>query len=326
MRCAEEKLLEQLNDRGYPLEYLLSRIRGRRAELIRDWRPLLSGTSIMEDTLPKRYRGMHAESPAEAVWRRLIQEYRWVYSQMNMRLRNVFCPFFLYSEIRTIFICMRHIKAKTPGRTDKLLDASLLSRGIKDGLRYGDDPAKAAVAIERSFILITDEFGGLSGIAASNGLLEFERTLVNTYLRHVLKERLHPMIRDFFIQIIDARNIISLYKYLRFEAAASPPFLPGGRTDIERLERILHKGDIFGLVELAVEITGTDVDVSSVVQIEKALYASITRHIRKEGMDPLGAGVILDYLWRCSIEAMNLSTIFYLKDVERESVESELII
>lgn len=326
MRPIGMKLLEQIEDRGYPQEYLLSRIRGRRADLIHDWRPFAAEPAPFDHIPSSRYPGVLGERPAEAIWRKLLLEYRWVYRQMNMRIREVFWPFFLYSELRTIFICMRHIKEKKSGKADELLDASLLCSEMKDALRHGDDILKAAEAIERSFVSISDVFKGLSETAASKGLLEFEKMLTNTYLMHVLKEGLHSIIKDFFIRIIDARNIISLYKYLRFETAASPPFLQGGGIDIRRLEHILDRRDIFGLVTLVREITGIDIDVSSAVQVEKALYTAMTRHLRRAGRDPLALGLILDYLWRSSIEAMNLSMIFYLKDLEREVVESELIV
>jgi hypothetical protein len=33
----------------------------------------------------------------------------------------------------------------------------------------------------------------------------------------------------------------------------------------------------------------------------------------------------MDYLWRCSIEAMNLGVLFYGKDLERDIVIAELV-
>ena len=35
---------------------------------------------------------------------------------------------------------------------------------------------------------------------------------------------------------------------------------------------------------------------------------------------------ILDYLWRCSIEAMNLSVLYHGRDLEREAVTAELVL
>ena len=42
------ELLRPLEDRGYPAEYLLSRIRGRRSRLIVDWRPLIYEAAPMD--------------------------------------------------------------------------------------------------------------------------------------------------------------------------------------------------------------------------------------------------------------------------------------
>jgi vacuolar-type H+-ATPase subunit C/Vma6 len=59
--------------------------------------------------------------------------------------------------------------------------------------------------------------------------------------------------------------------------------------------------------------------------VELALYKGMTRWLRKEGREPFGAGPILDYLWSCSIEAMNLSVLYQGKDLERDIVAAELV-
>jgi vacuolar-type H+-ATPase subunit C/Vma6 len=51
----------------------------------------------------------------------------------------------------------------------------------------------------------------------------------------------------------------------------------------------------------------------------------MTRWLRQEGRNPFGTAPILDYLWRCSIEAMNLSLLYQGKDLERELVAAELV-
>lgn len=72
-------------------------------------------------------------------------------------------------------------------------------------------------------------------------------------------------------------------------------------------------------------LTGIKVERLEPTMVELALYKGMTRWLRKEGRDPLGVGPILDYLWRCSIEAMNLSILYQGKDLERDFVAAELV-
>lgn len=318
-------LLERIEDRGYPLEYLLSRIRGRRAGLIHDWESVVRDTEISGRLLSRLYPETAVGRAGDVVWRMLLKEYKWVFTQMNMRLRVVFWHYFLYSELRTLFICMRHIKQKNTARLNELLSASLLSHEIKDGLRQSSSIQQAAHEIESSFLSLSHDFRGLAEIAVSKGLMEFEQRLTNTYLGHTQSTELHPVMKDFFTGIIDARNIISLYKYLRFEASAQPPFLPGGRIRLERLNEIMDGKDIFGLVSLIRESSGIELDISATSRVEHALYTGMTRRLDKAGRDPLGLGLILYYLWRISIEAMNLSLILHSREQIRETVLNELI-
>ncbi len=319
------ELLESPEDRGYPAEYLLSRIRGRRASLITDWRPLISEAVPLEYLSPSRYGGLATDKTPEGVWRSFVREYRWVYVQMNRTLREAFKPFFLYTELRTLFICLRHLKDKNTGRIDSLLAVSLLSDEIKGVLNTSKDIHSAVAGIERLFLSLSNGFRGLTEIADAEGLRGVEGRLTNTYLVHTLNAKLHPLMRDFFIRIIDSRNIISLYKYLRMNITAPLTFIPGGAIPETRLGEILKKKDLFGIGSLIREISGIKMEIPGATQIENALYRGITKFLKKAGKDPLGIGLILDYLWRCSIEAMNLSLLFYGKDLERDAIAAELV-
>jgi vacuolar-type H+-ATPase subunit C/Vma6 len=318
-------LLEYPEDRGYPADYLLSRVKGRRGLLIKDWRPLVFDATPLESLSSSRYRGLISIKSSDAVWRFLVQEYRWVYVQMNARLRRIFYPFFLYTELRTIFICLRHTKEKSAWRTDELLAASLLSEEIKTVLATSGDISAAIAGIERIFRTVSPNFGGLSGILDEEGLRGVEQRLTNTYLVHTMGSDLNPLIHDLFSRIIDSRNIMSLFKYQRLNSKAVPVFITGGSITVARLQEIIKKDDVFAVTALIRELTGIKADTPSPTLIESSLYKGITKFLRKTGKHPFGAGPIMDYLWRCSIEAMNLGVLFYGKDLERDIVTAELV-
>ncbi len=318
-------LLDNPEDRGYPTDYLLSRIKGRRGLLIKDWRPLVFGASPLESVSSSRYRGLISIKSPEDVWRYLVEEYRWVYFQMNGRLRSIFYPFFLYTELRTIFICLRHMKEKSEGRTGELLAASLLSEEIKVVFATSKDIVVAVADIERIFRAVSPEFGGLTELLEAEGLRGVEQRLTNVYLVNTMSTDLNHLIRDFFSRIIDSRNIMSLFKYQRLNSKTAPVFIPGGSLTLARFQEIVKSDDIFAVTTLIRELTGIKVDKPDPTLIESSLYKGITQFLRRTGKHPFGVGPIMDYLWRCSIEAMNLGVLFYGKDLERDAVTAELV-
>ena len=319
------ELLQTLKDRGYPVEYLLSRIRGRRVSLILDWQPLIHDSAPLEHLSSVRYRGFGVSKSPEVIWRRLLQEYRWVYGQMNGTLRGIFEPFFLYTELRTLVIALRHTKNRKAEGVDELLAVSLLSDEVKSVLKAAKDVPETLAGIERFFLSLSEEFGGLTEILDTEGLRGVEQRLTNRYLIHIVKSKLHPLMKVFFVRIIDARNILNLYKAARLVAQVAPEYIPGGSITRERFNDMVEKGDLSQVSALTRELTGIKLDSPDAARIESALYTGITRELRKKGKDPLSIGLILDYLWRCSIEAMNLIMLFYGKDLEREEIEGELV-
>ena len=313
------ELLLSIEDRGYPAEYLISRIRGKRAGLISDWSPLFFDGTPTEFLASSRYRGFVTDRSPEGVWRDLMREYRRVYSLMNKRLRNIFRPFFLYSELRTILICLRNIEGRKGERNCDILISSLLSEEIKKVLRESGDVTAAVREIERCFLFISEGFAGIAEIYAGEGLQSFEKEFTDRYLLSTVKGKLYPLIKEFFVRIIDARNVISLDKYIRLNPKTAPSFIPFGSIKGPAFEGIVAKKDLFTLHRLAWirdEETG---------MVEQALYRKITAFLRKAGRDPLSIGPILDYLWRISIEVVNLSILYYGRDIDRETIRRELV-
>ncbi len=318
-------LLRHLEDRGYPAEYLLSRIRGRRSRLITDWRPLIYDAEPADYLSSTRYQGFVRDRTPEGIWRCLLREYRWVYAQMNESLREIFRPLFLYTELRTIFICLRHLKREKDGRINDLLGDSLRAGEVADSLTASDDVATAVQGIERIFLTLSERFRGMVKALDDDGLRGVELHLTNTYLAVTAADDLHPVMESFIARLIDARNIMSTYKYLRMEKRALPAFIPGGTIPGERLGGVIEKGNLFGVNTIIRDFCGLKIDTPDPTKVEVALYKGITRFLRKGGREPFGAGPILDYLWRCSLEVMNLSVLFHGKDLEREAVLAELV-
>ncbi len=319
------ELLLHLEDRGYPVEYLLSRIRGRRSRLIRDWRPLIYDAEPIDYLASARYEGFVRDRTPEGFWRSLLREHRWVYGQMNSLYRELFRPYFLYAELRTIFICFRHLQHEKSGKLNDLLGDSLLSDEIAEILSTSEDLAAAVRGVEHAFRALSGQFGGLAGDLDAEGLRKVEQHLTDTYLAFVAASKPHPLMASFFRRLIDARNIMSAYKYLKLEDRTRPVCIPGGAILPDRLGAVIGKGDLLGVNALIRDFCGLKIDAPDPTKVEIALYKGVTRFLKKEGREPFGAGPILDYLWKCSLEVMNLSVLYYGRDLEREAVIAELV-
>jgi len=318
-------LLQQPVEQGYPEEYLLARIKGRRSGLVRDWNALIFEQEIGAASPHLQTDRDQASAASDRIWEELLEEYEWVYRQMDRHLRKVFAPYFLHAEVRTIILCLRRIQDSASGVISELLNHSLLSRGIKDVLLQGDNLQSVLKSIERLFSDWSKDFSGLSDVLEHDGLRGVEQRLAETTLMVIARSVLHPPLKAFFIRLIDARNIMSIFKYVRFERAAEPHVQHGGSFPNLKLRSIMAKGDITALRGTIREATGIVLDKLEPMQVERALYQGITRWLRRAGREPFGAAPILDYLWRCSIEAMNLSVLHHARGLERDLVTAELV-
>ena len=319
------ELLLNPEDRGYPTVYLLSRIRGRRAGLLRDWKTLLYDAAPLDALLSSRSRGGVVEASPDAVWRRLMKEYRWVYGQMNGRLRELFGIFFLYAELRTICICLRQMKDRKSARLEELFGESLLSNELRTVCLSSTDSSTAIAGISRIFSRLSPVFADLPRSFAEEGLRGVERRLTNHFLEYAAQQKLHPLIKTFIVRMIDARNLIRLAVSVQQEVVSAPDFIAFGSLPMEQLVQIQQRKDLMAVDVLVRQYTGVKVELQDPSQIEHALYTATTQYLKQAGRDPLGVGTILDYLWRCSMEAMNLSILFYGKNVERDVIANELV-
>ena len=319
------ELLRSPADRGYPADYLLARIKGRRSHLIRDWKRLSFDAGLFDASPASIPDGLFKVKSPVSIGAELVREYRWVYEQMNRRLRGIFSPFFLYTELRTVFMCLRRLKDRKTGALDELLAASLLSDTVKDTLMVSEDLKAAVVRIETFFSSQSPRFAGLAVTLDKEGLRGVEQQLTDRYLAETVRSRLHPIMKEFFSRLIDARNAMSLYKYLRLDLTKQPAFIDGGTVPEAKLQEIARSDDMVKACALIQELTGVPVERPDPTSVELALYRSMTRWLRKAGRDPFGVAPILDYLWRCSIEAMNMRILYYGRELEREVIAAEIV-
>lgn len=298
-------MLREAATDGFPTDYVVARIKGRQAALISDWEP------VIDRTIP-------SEGSDEAIWERFLREMAWLHAQMNANLRETFTPLFALFEIKTIVLCLRNKAVLRSGEVQRLLKRSLLSAEIQEILLRPIDLQSTMQALERA-----------TGAAANDdgNLANFENSLMRTWLRNVIATRLDPVLQTFFTSFIDLRNVMLLYKELRWGVKRRIPFIAGGSIEPSRLEEIIAKRDNAALDALVRTVADPrTVSVASTEgALETVLLRSLTRRVatlRRAG----DAGLIVAYIWRTYVQTRNLAVLHHAAAVDRETLERELIL
>jgi len=305
-----KNLLEEPVQRNYPEEYLIARIRGKRVRLIKDWEGLLSSPDI--SGLIRSY------GYTSAGWSGLLKRYRWIYSEMNNRLRNLFWPYFVWIEFRTLFISLRYLKGGYIEKAQDILNISLLSQEIKKLVVSGGDLESTVKELTvllagfyKGFLFAEERF-------LKKGISGFEIFMNNTLLEYLTSLKLNEPLRSFILYLADMRNIINLYKSIKWDIPLQD-FIRGGRISYRILEELKNKGSLTGVLEMVRSITGFS------GEIEDSLLKGLGRLLKKRSYEPDGKGLILYYLWCLYIENRNAGTILEGLDIERTLLRDEII-
>jgi hypothetical protein len=302
------ELLEKEPDRGYPTDYLIARLRGRRPGLIKDWGVVIANRGQAERNLPERFRaGLRAG---------LEKEFRFVYRQMNDALKKIFYFYFCDFELNTLFCALRlKTKSGREERISNLLENSILSVPVKCALQGGGPVQSSLERLEEIFK--SEEIVGLSSFYLKGGLREVERRIKDFILEQGVKEASDPVIKSFFIYLINSRNILIAYKMARWGIGGDPGFLPGGDIGEERLRKALDR-DLAGVVSLARDFSGVKNENAAEITVILLHGLTLLSNIwRKESYD---VGFMLDYLLRLRLEARSLGL-----TLEGDTLESELL-
>jgi vacuolar-type H+-ATPase subunit C/Vma6 len=320
------ELLLRHEDRGYPTEYFISRIRGRRAHLLKDWDGVLFSANILEYLQSTRYRELIADYAKEGIWKHTLKEFHWAYNQMNHGLQDTFRPFFMYAEMKTLIICFRHKMHKTTEpEIENLLSYSLLSDKIKNVLKAEPDLTALFEIFEKKSFFPSTEFPELRKVFLKEGLKGTEKYIAGTLLEYIMETGLHPVMRKFFTTIIDIKNILAVYKHLRWSITTDPLFISGGSLRESSIKKLMESDEISGITRLVYQVTGMNIEEPQESSIETLLLIGLTKKVRLFERTGPEIGFILGYLWKCYLEALNLNIVLYGRDIERDILKKKLI-
>jgi len=307
-------LLRDIAGDGFPADYLRARVRGRRAALVSDWRS--AGA-----------RSLPTGTSDESIWERLLQELEWLHWQMNRRLRDCFGPVFMLFELKTLVLCLRNKAVQGGAEIERLLRHSLLAEPLQGAIRQEPDVRATVAAVGTAFAGTVGAAPSLESAYADGGLKGFESRLTRGYLEHLDRARLHPVIGGFFASFIDLRNLMTLYKHLRWGIDDAAAFVPGGTIEASRLRLASTGKDSVCLDVLVKSIAGRAAPplAASEGALETVLLGSMTQSLRKIGRDSEDVGLILDYVWRVYVQARNQAVLLHAGDLDAATLERELI-
>lgn len=246
---------------------------------------------------------------------------------MNHGLRECFAPVFGLFELKTIVLGVRNKAAQRTVEIERLLECSLLSDRLRQALREPPDVRSTVAAVSDALADHAPDLRDAVEAYAEQGLRGFEDCLVRGYLAHVAVTRMHPAIRAFFTSFTDLRNLMILYKHLRWEIVEEDVFIPGGTVETARFVQVAARKEYAGLEALAIEVTGPGRApvVATEGAFESVLLGRMTRQLRKAGRDDEGVALVLDYVWRSYVQARNLAVLYHAGELGREALERELI-
>jgi hypothetical protein len=260
-----------------PPEALLARLRARRANLDR------SGASP------------GAPEPAVAM--------AWLHPRLAGHLRATVHPYLEIEAMHCLLLALRYRLGDEPVPAG-LLRQPWLAADLAGLL---DRPDRSAVLARLELWLVGD-YPFARGLLAGylrQGPGQVEQQLAAGMLGQALTRARTPVVEMTMRCLIDMRNLLAVLRHWRWRVPTPPPLLAGGELDADRLARTWANNDAAMFKRLAGRLTDVllaDLDPRAA---ERALLGGLTRRLQRAGRDPLGSGVIIDYLWRCRIAARN---------------------
>ncbi len=263
------RLLIEAKGPQLPLDYLLVRVRQRRAAL---------------------RRGESRPFSTEAAW---------LYHRLPTKARLQLDPLFILAALRPLIITLRHrfggdVRGAAATLGDSLLDPALQKILLQ--------PGEGVTLLRRLEVTLAVEYPWLQGIAEQwrdKGVAGVESQLQGGSLVAGSTSAWRPA-RRFCIALIDARNLMALAKHFTAALLNPPRFLVGGEIPLRKLQRLWQRHDAAALLAL----TGRRAEADPTPQqLETVLRNRLSTRLQREGTDPLRFELILDYLWRCRLQA-----------------------
>lgn len=220
-------LLSVLDAPGAPYDWLLARMRGRRARV--------------------------PDTASADPWSVALAETRWLYRRCEAPWRERIAPLLALLEVRQLVMALRLLDGGERTAAGAALHDSLLHPALLRQLVQEMPSAQRLRALTR-LPQVTGLLGANAETAALSGMRPFEALFVDRLLGYG-RTGGGKGLGDFFGELIDLRNLLALLKAQRWQTPESPAFLAGGRRSERALRRLALRDDAMG--RLVAEIAQT---------------------------------------------------------------------
>jgi hypothetical protein len=261
-----------------PAEALLARLRSRRAKLDRS-----------------------GESPGAP---ELAVALAWLHPRLEGHLRVAIQPCLEIAAMHCLLLALRYRLGDEP------VPAGLLHQPwlADDLVSLLDQPGEAATLLARLEAWLASDYPFAKGLLEGylrQGPGQVEHQLAAGMLGQALARARAPVVQMTLRFFADMRNLLAVLRHWRWRVPVVPPLLAGGELDAERLARAWESGDVAMLKRLAARLANGALADLDPREAERALLGGLTHRLQRAGRDPLGIGVIIDYLWCCQIASRN---------------------
>lgn len=269
-----------------PLDFVLARVRYRRA---------------MVDVT-----GEQESWPGQLTEKGLQMALRWLYCRLPARSYQQLRPYFELLGGRSLVMALRLHRAEAEESLRRLLQQSLLHPDVAVLFHQTQTSEQMVSRLEAALTPEYAELQELTATYAEQGPGGVEEQIAAGLLqRACLQARATPL-QALVARLIDLRNVLSVGKYWRWQVSREPPLIDGGTVALARLRRFWSSRDEAGLAQLVSrQARRSEVLSHDVRSMETCLLQGVTNEMQQFGKDPLGTGVLLDYLWRCQVAARN---------------------
>jgi len=237
------------------------------------------------------------------LWSAWRSELTWIYDRLPGSLRGALQPVFVLEELRQLLLALRFLAAGERDVFARLCSSSLFAEQIRNGLLQGGDLQQALSFLERQAGTLNGMFAGAWQRYLDDGPGGLEQQLQGRFLQWGRYASRQPAVRAYFTYLIDMRNLLGVFKHLRWQVAAVPDWLEGGRIAKNRVMLVWQQKDLTRLAELAQWLAGTSEPLAA--DLEEQLWRGLNLKMRCFGRDPLQPGLLLDYLvcWQLAVRA-----------------------
>ncbi len=291
------QLLKTLRQNEYPADFLLARLKGRSGRIRIEWNSLRAAADPAAWGHPgfmARYLRDHRE---DGPWIFLFHEFGWVRSRMNSRLRDIFFPVFLYFELFNLLAALRFKEqGNLVDRIDAIASYSLLDDSLFGRIRNQSSMEKIIEELAQSFVPLAPGFERAWQAYFEGGFPALDQALFEVFFPYWSSRPRSVILKTFLRRLIDATNLLGLYKAMQWNVESLPAPVPGGTLESQLFIKEFDKGRMDTLLAKA-GVGEVSLEQESGTGLERAVFLNLRKILKRNVHEPSGVGYILFYLW-----------------------------